>query len=64
MVRCHNNTLVTFNVHTMDLENGYVVELSSTLKYNPYYTEYIQYANLFDIAFNRKVIDYMQKCSF
>ena len=65
MVRCLNNALVTFTLHHMDLENGYVVELAKTLsKYNIYQKEYDYYANLFDIAFNPKVVDYMQMCSF
>ena len=54
VVRCLNKALVTFTLHHMEMENGYVVELSSTLKHNIYTTEYIYYASLFDVVFNPK----------
>jgi hypothetical protein len=66
MVKCENKTLVTFNILTMDVENGFIVELSSTLKY-PYQKEYTQYAKIFDIYFIPPIIQddsYKQLFSF
>jgi hypothetical protein len=64
VVRCHNKALITFTLHRMEMENGYVVELSSTLKHNLYSNEYNYYATLFDVTFNPKVVDYMQQSPF
>ena len=44
-------SLINFTLHKMNVENGYVVEMADTVKYNPYHNEYFYYANLFDCSF-------------
>jgi len=65
MVRCITKPLVIFTLHTMEPENGYVIELSSAMTYSPYQEQYTHYASLFDIAFGIKpIVDYKQIQSF
>ena len=43
--------IIHFIIHKMEDENGYIVEMASTVKYNPYNKEFTYYAKLFDCAF-------------
>ena len=67
MVRSDNNAFVIFTILEMDVENGYIVELSTGLKHEPYHKNYKKYAAIFDARFNPPLIhddSYKQLVSF